>query len=127
MVVLVVVDPLWGAGGSCVCSCKKGVRVCFDWVCYFREIVLGETSLVSFLIFLFFFTRATRRRAGIRHSGIWSELGRPLVWVAEVNRWAAGVIGNLLALERALRMRSERCEQHVKVGVQGSGFAWLVV
>ena len=24
-------------------------------------------------------------------------------------------------------MRSVRCEQHVKVGVQGSGFAWLVV
>ena len=50
-----------------------------------------------------------------------------LVWVAEVTRWAAGVIGDLLALERALRMRSERCEQHVKVGVQDSGFAWLVV
>ena len=101
------------------------MRVYFDWACYFRGIVLGETSLGSFLIFLFFFTRATRRHSAFTASG--SELGRPLVWVAEVNRWAAGVIGNLLALERALRMRSVRCEQHVKVGVQDSGFAWLVV
>ena len=93
------------------------------------RVIFGELFWVKqvweVLIFLFSFSR--ERRAGIRHSGIWSELGRPLVWVAEVNRWAAGVIGNLLALERALRMRSVRCEQHVKVGVQGSGFAWLVV
>ena len=49
MVVLVVADPLRGAGGSCGCSCKKGVRVCFDWARFFRSIVLGETSLGSFL------------------------------------------------------------------------------
>ena len=38
MVVLVVADPLRGAGGFCVCSCKKGVRVCFDWACFFGEL-----------------------------------------------------------------------------------------
>ena len=72
MVVLVVADPLWGGGGSCVCSCKKGVRVCFDWVCYFREIVLGETSLGSFLIFLFFFTLV-----GWSFDGLWPAGAEP--------------------------------------------------
>ena len=103
------------------------MRVYFDRACYFRWIVLGETSLGSFLIFLFFFTRATRRHSAFTASGPSSGSAVRLVWVAEVTRWAAGVIGDLLALERALRMRSERCEQHVKVGVQDSGFAWLVV
>ena len=71
MVVLVVADPLWGTGGSCVCSCKKGVRVCFDWACYFRGIVLGETSLGrrKFSAFSTHFHASDAAAFGIQASG----------------------------------------------------------
>ena len=42
-------------------------------------------------------------------------------------RGAVGAIGNLLGSERALRTGSAIYEQHVKVGVQGSGFRLVVV
>jgi hypothetical protein len=67
---------------------------------FFGELFSGG----GFLSNIFFFTRATRRREEMRPSD--RELGRPRTGVAELNRGASVVIGNLLDSGRALRARS---------------------
>ena len=54
---------------------------------------------------LFFYARA-RATSLVRKQAIWVELRRAVVAVSEESGGAASVIGNLLALARALRVRS---------------------
>ena len=77
------------------------------------RVIFGELFWVKQVweVFCYFFSFLRERRDGIRHSGIWSELGCSLAWVAEVNHGAAGVTGNLLALGRALRSKRSGPEE----------------
>ena len=73
-------------GGLVVLVCVVVRKGCVSILT--RRVIFGELLWVKQVweVFCFFFSFSRERRAGIRHSGIWSELGCPLVWVAEVNR-----------------------------------------
>ena len=87
-------------GGPVVLVCvvvRKGcVSVLTGRVIFGELFGVKQVWEVFCMVFCIFYSfsreRARARRDGIRHSGIWSELGCPLAWVAEVNRPWLGLL-----------------------------------